>query len=166
MKAVPQLCFSISATTRQARGDEQHALHYYFISVSDFQQKISEDAFVEWEKVYEGKYYGTLRSELDRMWQKQQIPILDIDVLGAINVQKQYHQQVCGIFIKAPSIDALRSRLIGRNTDPIEAIEERIAKAEFELAQAHHFEHVVTNDDLQTAIQEVIQIVTDFLAQE
>jgi len=125
----PQLAFSISAATRQARGNEQNGRDYYFITVEDFQKKIKENAFVEWEMVYEGKYYGTLKSELERIWNENKIPVLDIDVQGAIHVQLQYPENSLSIFIEAPSVEALRNRLQGRSTETPESLQTRLNKA-------------------------------------
>ncbi|WP_246625308.1 guanylate kinase [Edaphocola aurantiacus] len=163
LKSFPQICFSISACTRSPRGSEQHGEDYYFLTVAEFEQKIKEDAFVEYEMVYAGKYYGTLKSELDRIWQEDHVPLFDIDVQGAINVKKQYKQQALSIFIQAPSVEELRKRLISRGTDPMEAIEERIEKAASELTFAPHFDHTVINDTLEHAVAEVSRLIGNFL---
>jgi guanylate kinase len=163
MADMPQLAFSISATTRAPRGIEKDGIEYYFISVAAFENHIAQHNFIECEKVYEGKYYGTLKSELDRIWQQKQYPILDIDVAGAVNIKKLYGADALSIFIKPPSIAALQARLNARGTDTEDAIQERIAKAAEELAFEPQFDEVVINDDLKTAINEVTTIVHSFL---
>lgn len=163
LKSFPQIRFSISACTRSPRGSEQDGVDYYFLTAADFEQRIKEEAFVEWEMVYSGKYYGTLKSELDRIWSADHVPLFDIDVQGAVNVKKQYKNQALSIFIQAPSVEELRKRLISRGTDPIEAIEERIAKAATELTYAPHFDHTVVNDTLEHAVAEVSRLIGNFL---
>jgi guanylate kinase len=163
MPSLPQLQFSISATTRAPRPGEVHGQHYYFTSVQQFTQQVSEQAFIEWEKVYEGKYYGTLKLELERIWSINKLPILDIDVKGAVNVQQQIEYEVCSIFIQPPSLQELATRLANRGTETPASLQERIAKAEWELTQAPLFKHSVVNKDLQLAIQQVKEIITHFL---
>lgn len=157
----PKLKFSISACTRAPRGSEQNGVEYYFISVEDFQQKIKDNAFVEWEMVYEGKYYGTLKTELERIWANEELPLFDIDVKGALKVKEIYGNDAISVFIKVPSIAVLRERLINRGTDDAKAIEERIAKAEFESSFAPQFDFTIVNDDLETAVAQITQIVAD-----
>src|SRR6476620_1673626 len=125
----PSLAFSVSAATRSPRGAEQNGIDYYFISVEEFQQKIQHDAFIEWEMVYEGKYYGTLKSEIDRIWSEGKTPLLDIDVQGAIHVQRQFPQTSLSIFIQPPSIEILRHRLERRGTESADSVQTRINKA-------------------------------------
>ncbi len=156
--------FSISACTRTPRGKEENGVDYYFISVEDFKYKIDNEDFVEWEMVYEGKYYGTLKSELERIWANEDLPLFDIDVKGALKVKELYGDQAVSIFIKAPSIEELRNRLIARNTDTMEAIEERINKATFETSFAHQFDHIVVNDNLEEAVKKVSAIVGHIFA--
>jgi len=158
-----KLAFSISAATRQPRGQEKDGREYYFISPELFRQKIAEDAFIEWEMVYEGKYYGTLRSELQKIWDQGKIPILDIDIKGAINVQKQFPDQSVSLFIEPPSIEELRKRLEFRGTETPESIEARISKATYELSFKEHFDHIILNDELDKACKEAGNIVSDFL---
>lgn len=159
----PQLAFSISAATRQARGNEQDGIDYYFISVEEFQQKIKENAFVEWEMVYEGKYYGTLRSELERIWNEGKTPVLDIDVQGAIHVQLQYPENSLSIFIEAPSIEALKNRLQSRSTETPESLQTRLGKAAYEISFKYHFDVIILNDDLTRACAEADKVVAGFL---
>lgn len=164
LKQFPQIKFSISACTRSPRGTEQNGVDYYFLSVPDFEQRIRDNAFVEWEMVYEGKYYGTLKSELERIWQAEEIPLFDIDVQGAVNVKKQYKDKALSIFIQAPSIDELQKRLISRGTDSMDAIQERVAKAATELSFAPQFDHTVVNDTLEHAVVDVTRLIGNFLA--
>ena len=159
----PQFEFSISATSRQPRGEERHGVDYFFLTQEEFRQKVAENAFVEWEEVYNGTCYGTLRSEMERIWAKGNVIIFDVDVMGGINLKRIFGDRACSIFIKAPSIEALRERLIGRGTDSAETIEKRVAKAEFELSKASEFDFVVVNDILDNAVAETEQIITDFL---
>ena len=164
LKTFPdKLAFSISAATRQKREYEKDGVDYYFMSVDDFKEKIQHNAFVEWEMVYEGKYYGTLKSELRRMWNKEQIPVLDIDVQGAIHVQKEYPVNSLFIFIKPPSVDELKRRLESRGSESAESIHTRVSKAEYELSFANQFSNVVENRDFETACKEAEKIVKDFI---
>ena len=161
----PELEFSISATSRAPRGQEQHGVEYYFYTADDFRQMISEDRFVEYEEVYAGSFYGTLRSEVERIWAKGHTIIFDIDVQGGVNLKRIFGEQAFSIFIQAPSVEVLRERLNGRGTDTEEAIERRVAKAASEMEfAAGKFDHVLINDDLQTALAEAEKIVGDFLA--
>jgi guanylate kinase len=163
MRVFPQLSFSISAATREPRSNEKDGVDYYFMSVEEFQDKILKEEFVEWEMVYEGKYYGTLKSELRRMWGHEQIPVLDIDVQGAIHVQKEYPVNSLFIFIKPPSVDELKKRLESRGSESPESIETRVSKAAYELSFVNQFNHVVENSDFETACKEAEQIVKDFI---
>jgi len=155
--------FSISATSRAPRGEEQHGKDYYFLTVNDFKQKIANDAFVEWEEVYHDRFYGTLRSELDRIWSKGNHVLFDVDVKGGVNIKKQFGDQAISVFIQPPSIEELRKRLEGRATDSAEEIEKRVAKAEEELTYASQFDHVILNDNLETAKAEAEKILLAFL---
>lgn len=160
----PELEFSISATSRAPRGQEQHGVEYYFFTADEFRQMISEDKFVEYEEVYAGSFYGTLRSEVDRIWAKGHVIIFDIDVQGGVNLKRIFGDQAFSIFIQAPSVEILRERLINRQTDTPEAIEKRVAKAASEMEfAAGKFDHVLVNDDLETAFAEAERIVGDFL---
>lgn len=149
-----QLSFSISATTRAARGNETDGVDYFFLSVETFQNLIQEDAFIEWEMVYEGKYYGTLWREIENIEKSGKIPLLDIDVVGATNLKEKYPEQVFAVFIQAPSLEMLEERLTARGTDSKEVIAERLAKAAFESGFADRFDAIIVNDDLQVAIQQ------------
>lgn len=154
---------SISATTRAPRGQEQDGREYYFISQDRFEQLIREDAFVEWQQVYKGTYYGTLRSEIERIEGAGHHVVFDIDVKGGINVKRMFGDRARAIFIAPPSIDALRQRLTGRGTDSPEKIEERLAKAEIEMADAPLFDTILVNDDLATAKRELDKEVAAFI---
>jgi len=159
----PNLAFSVSAATRAARGEEKEGVDYYFMSTQAFQHKIQENEFVEWEMVYEGKYYGTLKSELTRLWNNQQIPVLDIDVKGAIHVQQQYPLSTLSIFIEPPSVEELKRRLQSRGTETAESLQARVNKASFEISFKQHFDHTIVNDDLEKACRQAIELVTAFM---
>lgn len=165
LEKFPQLAFSISAATRKPRKNEKNARDYYFMSLADFQQKIQKNEFVEWEMVYEGKYYGTLTSELDRLWQENKFPLLDIDVKGAIHVQQKYPSQSLSIFIEPPSVRELARRLASRGTETEESLQTRVNKAEYEMSFSHHFNQIVVNDDLQEACHEAENIIKKFIKQ-
>jgi guanylate kinase len=158
-----KLAFSISAATRKARGNEKNAVDYYFISEADFTNKIQHNEFVEWEMVYEGKYYGTLKSELARIWNEEKIPVLDIDVKGAIHVQQQYPETTLSLFIEAPSVHELKRRLQSRGTENEESLNARVNKASYELSFKHSFDYIIVNDDLEKAKQQAEDIVKAFL---
>ncbi len=158
-----RLSFSISATTRPARGNEKNGIDYYFMSLHEFEDKIQNNDFVEWEMVYEGKYYGTLRSELERIWTQGKTPILDIDVKGAIHVQRQFPDTCLSLFVQPPSVEELRRRLEGRGTDTPENIATRLSKAEYELSFNHSFNKVIINDDLEKACQETEAAIKAFV---
>jgi guanylate kinase len=163
MSVYPQLAFSVSAATRPPRGNEKHGVDYYFISVDNFKEKIQRNEFVEWEMVYEGKYYGTLKNELDRIWKKKEVPILDIDVKGAIHVQQQFPQQTLSIFIQPPSVEELQKRLKGRGTETPESLAARVNKATYEISFKDHFNKVIINDELGRACKEAEAVVKTFL---
>lgn len=161
--ACPQLAFSISACTRSPRDGEVNGKDYHFYSLAEFKALIEQDAFVEWEMVYEGKYYGTLKSEVERIWQNGKSPLVDIDVEGAMAVQTKYPGNSLSIFIQAPSLDALRDRLVKRGTETPETLEERVLKASHELGFSSYFDRIIVNDDLDTATTELTKVVNDFL---
>ncbi len=162
----PQLAFSVSAATRSPRGQEKNGVDYYFLRTEEFQHKIQQNEFVEWEMVYEGKYYGTLKSELQRIWNNQQVPMLDIDVKGAIHIQQQYPDTSMSIFIEPPSVDELRRRLESRGTETAESLQARVNKASFEISFKQHFKYVIVNDNLGRACAEAMKLVSDFLQVE
>lgn len=165
MQQFPQLAFSVSAATRPARGNEEEGKDYYFMSEQQFQEKIKHKEFAEWEMVYEGKYYGTLKSELERIWSNNRIPVLDIDVKGAIHVQKQYPINTLSIFIQPPSVDELQKRLEGRGTESVESLSSRVSKASYEISFKTHFDKIVVNDDLEVACTEAEKLVAEFIKQ-
>ncbi len=161
--AFPQLDFSVSAATRAARKDEVDGRDYYFLPLEDFQHKIQENAFAEWEMVYEGKYYGTLRTELERIWKMGKVPVLDIDVKGAIHVQQQYPMHTLSVFVQPPGVEELKKRLISRGTETPQSLETRINKAEYELSFSKHFDAIIVNRNLHEACQEAATLTTKFL---
>ncbi|HEX5155529.1 MAG TPA: guanylate kinase [Parafilimonas sp.] len=160
---IPQLAFSVSATTRKPRSNETNAVDYYFITEGEFHTKIQENDFIEWEMVYEGKYYGTFKSELERIWKENKIPLLDIDVKGAIHVHEQYDSSCLTIFIEPPSVEELKKRLQSRGTESLESLQTRLNKAVFELSFKNQFNKIIINDNLQHACLEAEAAVTEFL---
>jgi guanylate kinase len=164
MAALPKrLAFSVSAATRKPRGNEQDGVDYYFITEEEFRRKIGEQSFVEWEMVYEGKYYGTLKSELQRIWDEGRVPLLDIDVKGAMHVQQQFPEQVLSLFIQPPSIEELERRLRARGTETEASLTARISKASYELGFSHCFTKVIVNDVLEKACAEAEDAVRGFI---
>ncbi len=164
LKALPeQLAFSISCATRQPRNNEKDKVDYYFISAEDFKTKIEQKEFVEWEMVYEGKYYGTLKSEVERIWQLDKAPLLDVDVQGGINIQQLYPHNSLSLFIEPPSIEELERRLRARGTESPESLLARLNKAAYELSFKHQFDRIIINDNLEIACGEAEQAVRDFL---
>lgn len=157
------LAFSISATSRPPRGTEQHGVEYFFLTPEDFRQRIANGEFLEYEEVYKDRFYGTLKEQVEKQLEKGQNVVLDVDVKGGCNIKDYYGNRALSIFIQPPSIEALRQRLNGRGTDSPEVIEDRIARAEYELGFADKFDTVVVNDDLEKAQQEALQILKDFL---
>lgn len=155
--------FSISATTRSIRGSEKHGIDYYFLSPDEFREKISANELLEWEEVYTNKYYGTLKSEVERITSKGKNVVFDVDVIGGLNIKKMFPNNSIAIFIQPPSIEVLKSRLIARGIDAPEVITQRLNKAEEELTYAPKFDHIVVNNDLQTAINETEKLLKDFL---
>lgn len=163
LEKFPQLEFSISATSRSPRGNERHGKEYYFFSAETFRKMISEEAFVEYEEVYSGSYYGTLKSELERIWAKGKTIVFDIDVKGGMNLKRIFGKDALAIFIMAPSVEELRRRLLSRGTDSPESIEKRIAKAEEENGYAGRFDTVIVNDSLEKAVDETAGKIQEFL---
>jgi guanylate kinase len=163
LKKIPELEFSISATTRPARGDEQNGKDYYFISKEEFLHRIAKKQFVEFEEVYTGTFYGTLRTEIDRIWQKGKTVIFDIDVEGGLHLKRKYDGQALAIFVRPPSLAVLIERLTARGTDNVEKLNERFIKAEKELDYAPQFDIILKNYDLQTACTEAEMLVKNFL---
>ena len=159
----PQLAFSVSATTRAPRGMEQDGVDYHFISPATFEGHIYQNDFLEYEMVYEGLYYGTLKSELDRIWAEGKMPVLDIDVKGAIHVQKQLGGSSLSIFIQPPSIAVLKERLEHRKTETPESIQMRLDKAEYEISFSHEFNTIIKNEVLEVACAETEKVIIEFL---
>jgi guanylate kinase len=160
----PQLAFSVSATTRAPRGAEQDGVDYHFISPAAFEGHIYQNDFLEYEMVYEGLYYGTLKSELDRIWALGKTPVLDIDVKGAIAIQKQLGEKSLSIFILPPSIEVLKERLEKRNTESPEKVQMRLDKAAYEISFSNQFNAVVKNEVLETACKETASLIQDFIS--
>lgn len=161
-----KLEFSVSATTRSPRTGETDGVSYYFLTVDDFKKRIEENAFAEYEEVYPGRYYGTLKSEIERINANGKNVILDVDVKGGINVKKLYGSHALSIFIQPPSVEVLRERLISRATDSIEEIEKRTSKAAYEMSHASQFDKVVINDVLDKAIEDVRTLILEFVEKE
>ncbi|RYE21518.1 MAG: guanylate kinase [Sphingobacteriales bacterium] len=163
LTACPELSFSVSACTRTPRPGEQHGKDYYFFTDEEFRQLIDKDSFVEWEMVYTGKYYGTLKSEVERIWQADHHPLVDIDVQGALAIQSKYPDNSITLFIQAPSLEELRKRLELRGTETPETLDERVSKATFELSFAPQFDKIIINDDINEATTELVDIVREFI---
>jgi len=164
LKTRNDLEFSISATSRPPRGQEKHGVEYYFFTSEEFRKMIAEDMFVEHEEVYPGSFYGTLKSEVERIWAKGHTIIFDIDVQGGVNLKRIFGDQAFSVFIQAPSVEILRERLLGRGTDTMEAIEKRVAKAASEMEfAAGKFDYTLINDNLETALSEAEKVIDDFL---
>lgn len=164
LKLFPELKFSISAASRAPRGSEQNGVEYYFMSADSFREKIAADQFVEWQEVYAGSYYGTLKSEVERIWNEGKVIIFDVDVQGGYNLKKYFGDQALSVFIQAPSVDILRQRLISRATDSAEAIEKRVGKAQEEMDFAKgKFDYTLINDELDKAFADIEKVVGDFL---
>lgn len=155
--------FSVSACSRPRRNGETDGKDYYFLSREEFRQKIEEDAFVEWEEVYPGSFYGTLKSELERIWSQGKHVIFDVDVYGGINLKNIFGPRAFAVFIAPPSLEELKNRLLGRSSDSEESIRERLEKAREELSLQSHFDHVLINDDLAAAQSEIYQQIHHFL---
>jgi guanylate kinase len=160
------LDFSVSATSRDPRGDEVHGENYYFISLKDFKQHIKEGDFLEWEEVYRDNFYGTLKKEVERIWALGKNAIFDIDVVGGLRIKKKFPEKTLAVFVKPPSIDELKIRLKKRKTESDERINMRIAKASVELATAPQFDYIIENNDLNTALAEAKHLVSEFIAKE
>ena len=164
MKEHPELnlAFSISCTSRPPRGTEQNGVEYFFLTPEEFRQRIENDEFLEYEEVYEGRFYGTLKAQVERQLEAGQNVVFDVDVKGGVNIKKYYGDEALSLFIQPPSVEELRRRLEGRGTDTPEAISERLAKAEYEMTFASQFDRIIVNDDLETAKQETLRVVESF----
>ena len=165
MKEHPELslAFSISCTSRAPRGTEQNGVEYFFLTPEEFKQKIAEDAFLEYEEVYENRFYGTLKEQVDTQTKRGENVLIDVDVKGGCNIKEYYGERALSLFIQPPSVEELRRRLEGRATDSAEAIEKRLAKASYELTFAPKFDHIIVNDDLQKAEAETLAVIEEFL---
>ena len=163
LKDIPALSFSVSASSRERRGNEVDGKDYYFLGVEGFQKKIKEDAFLEWEQVYENQYYGTLKSEIKRIWSEGKIVIFDVDVVGGLNIKKQYPKECLSVFIMPPSIEVLAERLIGRGSESDESVKKRLDKAEEETSKSGQFDTIILNDDFKTACEQTKEIITNFI---
>jgi guanylate kinase len=164
LSKIPNMAFSISATSRQPRGSEVNGKEYFFISLEEFKKKVQNDEFLEWQEVYQGNCYGTLKAVVDDMRNEGKHVIFDVDVVGGYNIKNFYKDEALSVFVKAPSIEILRQRLIDRKTDSMENIEKRLAKAEWEIDYADgKFDVTIVNDDLKTAQAEILKVVTEFL---
>lgn len=163
MSKNPNLAFSISATTRPMRKNEKDGIDYHFLSEEEFRERIHRKEFLEWEMVYEGKYYGTLKSEMTRIWSEQKIPVLDIDVQGAIHVQQQYPINTIALFIQAPSLEDLKLRLLKRGSETEESLKARLDKSSYEMSFKNHFENIIINEDFDVACEETENIIAEFL---
>ena len=158
-----KLYFSVSCTSRQPRGTEQDGVDYFFLQPDEFRQKIANGEFLEYEEVYTDRFYGTLKAQVERQREAGQNVVFDVDVKGGVNIKKYYGDEAMSLFIQPPSVEELRRRLEGRATDTPEAIQQRLDKAEYELTFAPKFDHIVVNDDLETAKQEALRLLKDFL---
>ncbi|HJD76606.1 MAG TPA: guanylate kinase [Bacteroides reticulotermitis] len=158
-----KLAFSISATSREPRGTEQHGVEYFFLTPEEFRTRIDNDEFLEYEEVYNDRYYGTLKEQVEKQLEAGQNVVFDVDVVGGCNIKKFYGDRALAVFVEPPSVEELRKRLTGRGTDAPEIIESRIAKAEYELGFASKFDRIIINDDLERAKAEVLQVIREFL---
>jgi guanylate kinase len=166
MERVPNLAFSVSATTRQKRKDEENGVHYYFLSPEDFQKKIAEQAFIEWEEVYPGTFYGTLKEEVERLWKEGKILVFDVDVLGALSLKKYFGPRALAVFLKPPSAEVLEERLKKRGTEDSQSLKRRLQRAEMELGKARHFDAVIVNDRIDRAGEELLRMVKKFIGSQ
>ena len=167
MSEIPNLAFSVSATTRAPRGEEQNGVEYYFMSLEEFKQRVENDEFLEWEEVYPGRCYGTLKAVVAKMQDEGKHVAFDVDVVGGTNIKKFYGDEALSVFIQAPSIEVLRERLVNRQTDSIEEIEKRLAKAQWEMDFAQgKFDCTIINDDLETAKRDILEAVTNFIEEQ
>lgn len=163
MNEMPDMEFSVSACSRKARKGEINGVDYYFLSADEFRAKIAENKFVEWEEVYEDHYYGTLLSEVDRIRNLGKHVVFDVDVKGGVNIKNQFGDEALAVFIKPPSVEALKERLLGRNTETSETLKKRLDRAVFELGFEDRFDEIIVNDDLETAKAETLKVVKDFV---
>ncbi|MBT6807935.1 MAG: guanylate kinase [Flavobacteriales bacterium] len=163
LKNMSELSFSVSACSRDKRENETNGVDYHFLGVEGFKKKIKEDAFLEWEEVYSNQYYGTLKTEVERIWKEDKTVIFDVDVVGGLNIKKQYPKECLSIFIMPPSIDVLRERLSGRSSESEEKIEIRLNKASEEISRNQEFDTVILNDDFEIACKETLEVISNFI---
>ena len=163
LEVIPRLEFSISACSRSMRAEEKDKKDYYFISVEVFKAKIDRDEFVEWQEVYPGSFYGTLKSEMERIWSAGKVPIFDVDVVGALNLKKYFGPKALGVFIQPPSIGELEKRLRNRGSETESTLQKRVDKAVYELTFAPNFDKIIVNDDLKSKCREIVNLVEAFL---
>lgn len=163
LDAVPELQFSVSATTRHKRDYEEDGKDYYFITPENFKERLANDEFLEWQEVYKDQFYGSLKSEVERIWENGGTVIFDVDVLGGLNIKRFYGDKALAVFIEPPTMEELANRLKKRGTETEESLKKRLDKAEYEISFANQFDRIVLNDDLKTAQQEMIDLVQDFL---
>ena len=163
LKNITELAFSVSACSREKRENEIHGEDYYFLGVESFKNKISENAFLEWEQVYKNQYYGTLKSEVERIWSAGKTVIFDVDVVGGLNIKKQYPAECLAIFIMPPSLEVLQERLVARASESAESLQKRLDKAEEEIAKDQEFESIILNDDFDIACKKTMEVIHDFI---
>ena len=163
LKNMPELSFSVSACSREKRENEIHGDDYYFLGVEGFQQQIKANAFLEWEEVYENQYYGTLTSEIERIWSEGRAAIFDVDVVGGLNIKKQYPTECLSIFIMPPSLKVLQERLVARGSESDESLQKRLDKAEEEIAKNQEFDSIILNDNFDIACKETMGVISNFL---
>ena len=163
LKNNSNLCFSVSATTRERRNNEKDGEDYYFISTQDFQKKIANNEFIEWEEVYQGIFYGTLKSEIERIWSMNKSAIFDVDVMGGLNIKNQYGDKALAVFVMPPSIEILKDRLIARKSETPDSLEKRIAKATIEMQYSDQYERIIINDDLDESCRNAQEMMDEFL---
>lgn len=160
------MAFSVSCTSRPPRGAERHGVEYFFLTPEEFRRRIDNDEFLEYEEVYADRYYGTLKEQVERQLENGENVVLDVDVKGGCNIKSHYGDRALSVFIQPPSVGELRKRLVGRGTDAPEVIEDRIARAEYELTFASRFDRVVVNDDLEKAVGEALDVVREFIEKD
>ncbi len=163
LQTIPSIGFSISATTRSPRGQEKHGEDYYFLSIDDFKEKIENDEFAEYEEVYEGVCYGTLKNEVERLWREGKNVIFDIDVKGGINLKKVYKEKALSIFVKVPSFDVLEERLRARGTESREALKMRLEKVKYETTFANQFDEILVNDQIEESFEKAENMISSFI---
>lgn len=164
IQLIDHLAFSISATSRAPRAGEIQGKDYTFLTADEFRKRIDLGHFLEWEEVYPDRFYGTLKSEIERLWKNDKVVIFDVDVIGGLNIKKKFKDQACAIFIMPPDLNTLETRLRNRKTENEASLKERLQKAEYELSFAKQFDHTIINDDLQEAVKETYSVISNFLS--